>query len=239
VELMRRFAQRLGVSYEFVQTGWAEALPELVGRRARRRGPEQGQRARVIIRGDVVATGMTRLGGRSPGVVFSTPVLPAQVWVVAAADSTVSPIRPSGRLEEDIRAVKARLAGRALLAVPGTSLDPSLYGLAKTGARLRLLKLQLDEVAPALIQGEAELALLEVEDATTALERYPGRIKVIGPVSGQQAMAVAFRAGAPQLREAFEAFLAEAHRDGSYDGLVAAYFPGAPAYFREFFAEPF
>ena len=95
--------------------------------------------------------------------------------------------------------------------------------------------LRLDEVAPAVIQGEGDLALLDVADAMVALQRFPGKLKVIGPVSVRQHMAVAFRPGAPRLREAFEAFLAEARRDGTYHTLVAAYFPEAPVYFRDFF----
>ena len=82
---------------------------------------------------------------------------------------------------------------------------------------------------------DVDLALLDVADAMVALQRFPGKLKVIGPVSVRQHMAVAFRPGAPRLREAFEAFLAEARRDGTYHTLVAAYFPEAPVYFRDFF----
>ncbi len=32
VELVRRFAQKLGVRYEYVETDWPAALPDLVGR---------------------------------------------------------------------------------------------------------------------------------------------------------------------------------------------------------------
>ncbi len=133
--------------------------------------------------------------------------------------------------------MKALLAGKAVLGVSETCLEPSLYGLENTGARIQLRKLRLDEVAPALIQGDGDLALLDVADAMVALERFPGKIKVIGPVSPPQTMAVAFRPGAPRLREAFEEFLSAARKDGSYAALVQAYYPEAPVYFREFFAK--
>ncbi len=235
VELIRRFAQRLGVEYQFVETDWPEVLGDLTGRRVTAQHPDpEGARA-VPIRGDVVATGMTVLPWRGRSVAFSSAVFPTQVWVVARADSPLAPIQPSGVLQTDINAVKALLSGRALLGVPETCLDPSLYKLEGTGVRVLLRQLRLDEVAPALIQGEGELALLDVADAMVALQRWPGKMKVIGPVSVPQSMAVAFRRDAPRLREEFEAFLVEIRRDGTYGALIATYFPEAPVYFRDFF----
>lgn len=237
VELARRFAQRLGVSYQYVETDWPEVLGDLIGRRVSPQHPEPGSARPVPIRGDLVATGMTVLPWRERSVAFSSPVFPTQVWVVARAGSPLSPIRPTGRLGDDIAAVKALLAGSTLLGVPETCLDPLLYKLEASRARFQLRQLRLDEVAPALIQGESDLALLDVADAMVALQRYPGRMKVIGPVSAPQSMAVAFRRDAPRLREEFEAFLADIRRDGTYDELIATYFPEAPVYFREFFAK--
>ncbi len=236
VELMRRFALRLGVRYEFIETDWDAVLGDLVGHRVSAQHPDLDGARAVPIRGDVVATGMTVLPWRVRSVAFSTPVFPTQVWVVARADSPVTPIRPSGRLQQDIAAVRARLAGRSLLGVSETCLDPALYKLDGTGVKPLLRRLRLDEVAPALIQGEGDLALLDVADAMVALQRYPGKVKVIGPVSAPQSMAVAFRRDAPRLREEFQAFLADIRRDGTYDALIATYFPEAPVYVREFFA---
>lgn len=236
VELVKRFATSLGVRYEFVQTDWPDALPDLTGRRVSSARPALAGAAPVPVRGDVIASGLTVLPWRARVAAFSTPVFPTQVWVVAGADSPLRPIVPSGRLEADIAAVRQRLEGRSLLAVADTCLDPRLYGLEHTGARVVLRKIRLDEVAPALIKGEGELALLDVADAMIALQKFPGRLKVIGPISERQVMAVAFRRDAPRLREAFEAFLAGARRDGTYDRLVKEYFPEAPVFFPDFFA---
>ncbi len=236
VELVRRFARHLGVEYQFVETDWAQALGDLTGRQVSPRRPDPATARRVPVRGDVVATGMTVLPWRERSVAFSTPVFPTQVWVVARADAPVVPIRPTGRLQDDIAAVKALLGRRSVLGVSETCLDPALYRLEETGARPLLRRLRLDEVAPAMIQGEGDVALLDVADAMVAMQRYPGKMKVIGPVSAPQSMAVAFRRDAPRLRQEFEAFLAGIRRDGTYDRLVARYFPEAPVYFREFFA---
>jgi ABC-type amino acid transport substrate-binding protein len=236
VELMQRFAARLGVAYQFVQTDWPAVLPDLTGRAVTAAAPDLGGAARVAIRGDVVATGLTVLPWRGRAVAFSTPVFPTQVWVVARADAPVQPIKPSGSLERDIAAVRALLDGRALLGVAATCLDPGLYGLERTRARIVLKKVRLDEVAPILIAGEGDLALLDVADAMIALQKWAGKLKVIGPISPRQEMAVAFRRDAPALRDAFETFLAEARGSGAYDALVRKYFPEAPTYFPEFFA---
>jgi ABC-type amino acid transport substrate-binding protein len=236
VELMRLFAARLGVSYQFVETDWPVLIPDLIGHGVTAATPDPSSAPRQAVRGDVIATGLTVLPWRARAVSFSTPVFPTQVWVVARADSPIQPIKPSGSLERDIATVRALLDGRALLGVSATCLDPALYGLERTRARIVLKKVRLDEVAPVLIGGEGDLALLDVADAMIALQKWSGKLKVIGPISARQEMAVAFRRDAPALRAAFEAFLAEARRSGAYDALVHKYFPEAPVYFPEFFA---
>jgi len=236
VELMKLFAARLGVSYEFVQTDWPVLLPDLTGRLVSAAAPDLESAPRVAVRGDVIATGLTVLPWRGQAVAFSTPVFPTQVWVVARADAPIQPIKPSGSLDQDIAAVRALVDGRTLLGVSATCLDPTLYGLEKTRARIVRKKLRLDEVAPVLIGGEGDVALLDVADAMIALQKWAGRLKVVGPISQRQEMAVAFRRDAPALRAAFEAFLLEARASGAYAALVRKYFPEAPVYFPEFFA---
>lgn len=234
VELMQAFAKKLGVRYEFVATDWTTAFGDLTGRKVTAKVglPEAPV---VPIKGDVLANGVTFLPWREKAAAFSTPYFPTQVWVMARADSPVQPIRPSGSVEKDIQAVRALLSKRSLLGVPSTCLDPGLYQLESTGAKVTSLKLQLNEVAPALLKGDGELSLLDVADAMIALEKWPAALKVIGPISERQDMAVAFRKDQPQLRAAFDAFLAQARRDGTYRRLVAKYFPEAPVYFPEAF----
>jgi ABC-type amino acid transport substrate-binding protein len=236
VELMQQFATTLGVRYEFVETDWPAVIPDLVGRQVSASATDLAATATAPVRGDVIATGLTVLPWRSRVVAFSSPVFPTQVWVVARADARLEPIKPSGDLERDIAAVRALLDGRELLGVAATCLDPKLYALEKTRARLVLKQVRLDEVAPLLINGQGQLALLDVADAMIALQKWAGQLKVIGPISARQEMAVAFRRDAPELKGAFEAYLREAHRSGAYAGLVKKYFPEAPIYFREFFA---
>jgi ABC-type amino acid transport substrate-binding protein len=235
VELMRLFAARLAVRYEYVRSDWPAVVPDLVGRRVSAAAPDPALAPPAPLRGDVIAMGMTVLPWRQRSIAFSSPVFPTQVWVMARADSPVKPIKPAAAIEDDIAAVKALLAGRTLLGVASTCLDPSLYALEKTGAKLAMRKVQLDEVAALLIGGDGELALLDVADAMIALQKWPGQIKIIGPISARQAMGVAFRKDAPRLRAAFEEFLAGAQRDGTYVRLVQKYFPEAPLYFPEFF----
>jgi ABC-type amino acid transport substrate-binding protein len=238
VDLMKLFAHRLGVRYEYVPTGWPAALPDLIGRRVSATSVDAQHEPAVPVRGDVVATGMTRLPWRERAAAFSASYFPTQVWVIARAESPIQPIKPSALVEKDIAAVKALLAGRTLLGVPSTCLDPSLYALENTRAKLVLKKLQLDEVAAVLVKGEAELTLLDVADAMIALQKWAGKLKVIGPISPRQEMGVAFRKDAPRLRAAFDAFLTDVRRDGTYERLVKRYFPEAPIYFPDFFGVP-
>jgi len=236
VELMKRFAEHLGVRYQYVKTDWDEAIGDLTGKKVKPR-PGGGFEvvAEVPVRGDVIANGMTVIPWREQVIAFSVPTFPSQVWLVARSDSPLKPITPSGSIEQDIAAVKKLLRDRSLLCKENTCLDPALYQLDATGARIRLFPGNLNELAPALLNGEAEVTLLDVPDALVAIEKWPGRIKVIGPVSAVQDMAVAFRRDAPGLRGAFDAFLADLKRSGAFRAIAMKYYPYVQDYYPGFF----
>ncbi len=168
---------------------------------------------------------------------FSIPTFPSQIWLVARADSKAKPIRPSANVDEDIARSKALMTNRKVFALKKTCLDPDLYNLSATGAQVVCFAGKLNELAPAVIKGEAEMTILDVPDALVALQKWPGKIKVIGPVSRRQEMGVAFPKTSPQLREAFNRFFRQSRKDGSYDRIVKKYYPTAFASFPDFFKE--
>jgi ABC-type amino acid transport substrate-binding protein len=77
--------------------------------------------------------------------------------------------------------------------------------------------------------------LLDVPDAILDLQKWAGRIKVIGPISEVQDLAAAFPKSSPQLRDEFNVYLEKIRADGSYDKLVRKYYPGIQRYFPVFF----
>jgi ABC-type amino acid transport substrate-binding protein len=238
VELIQGFAAELGVRYEFVETTWREAFGDLTGRNARGAGSEAELLDETPVRGDLLANGVTILDWRRQVVEFSDPTFPSGVWLIARADASLEPIRPTGSLGSDIGLVKAAINGRSVLALEDTCLDPRLYAVRETGAEVRLLPhvRNLNEMAPAVLRGDAEASLLDVPDALVAMEKWPGELKVIGPVSESQHMAVAFRKDSLQLREAFNQYLRRIRSDGSYLALVQKYYPAVPDYYPDFFA---
>jgi ABC-type amino acid transport substrate-binding protein len=238
VELIRGFADHLGLRYQHVTSDWATVFGDLTGRHARRDGDTAARWGSVPVRGDLVANGMTVLDWRRQVVDFSDPTFPSGVWLLARAESPLSPIRPSGRLQRDILATKSSLDGVSVLALANTCLDPGLYRLESTRAEVRLAPAErkLNEMIPALLNRDADTTLLDVPDALVALERWPGQIKVIGPISGRQEMAVAFAPGASDLRRAFNDYLAQIKADGSYQRLVRKYYPAVFDFFPDFFA---
>jgi len=240
VEMIQGFARELGVNYELVETDWQHVFGDLTGRHARREGKNAQLLEATPIRGDLAANGMTMLDWRAQIVDFSRPTFPSGVWLIARADSTLSPIIPVNNLTVDIAQVKNKLSGRSVLALVNTCLDPSLYQLDKTGADIRLQPegRKLNELVPAILNQDAESTLLDVPDALIALERWPGRIKVVGPISGEQRMAVAFPKNTPELRTAFNAYLHRIRSDGTYNQLVKKYYPAVFRYYSDFFAAP-
>ena len=238
VELMQLFAAHLGVEYQWVQTSWSEVFGDLTGQKVQ---PTKDKGVEVIgetsVRGDIIANGLTILDWRMQVVQFSNPTFPTGVWLIARADSPIKPIEPSGDIETDIRRVKNLLAGRSVLTMAGTCLDPSLYGLASTQAEIRFhtASENLNEIAPAIINGAAEATLLDVPDALVALQAWPGDIKIIGPVSSNQFMGAAVAKSSPELLAAFNRFFQELRTSGTYDELVKKYYPSVYLYLGDFF----
>ena len=237
VELMRLFAKHLGVRYVLVKTSWSEAFGDLTGRQVRQEGDEVVVIGKAAIRGDVLANGLTVLPFREKIINYSTPTFPTGVWLIARADSPLKPITPSGNIENDIKKVMELLPGRSVLTMKGTCLDADLYNLSATGAKIILhtASENLNDVAPAIINGAAEATLLDVPDALVALQKWPGEIKVIGPVSPRQLMGVGFAKSSNELRKAFNEFFQTHMKDGTYEGLVRKYYPTVFLYFNDFF----
>lgn len=235
VELVQLFAKHLDVKYEYIKTNWKNVIPDLAGKKVRPKGKDIEILGDAPVRGDIIANGLTILPWRKKIVDYSTPTFPTQVWLIARADSPIKPIKPSGNISKDIPAVKALLRGHSVLGVPNTCLDPSLYGLKETGADVRLFDGNLNELAPAIINRDAETTILDVSDALGALEKWPGKIKVIGPVSHMQEMGCGFRKASPLLRDAFNRFFQECKKGGTYLRLVKKYYPAVFRYYPEFF----
>lgn len=239
VEIMQGFAGHLGVRYEFVPTAWQTAFGDLTGRDARN-GPDGAEWLGTSdIRGDVIANGLTILPWRQQIIDYSDPTFPTGVWLLARAESHIAPISPSGRIEQDIVEVKRSMNGISVLAQESTCLDPSLYRLSETHAEIRLAgdEVRPDEFAPALLNEAADTTLLDVPDTLIALDKWPGRFKVIGPVSEDQFMGAGFRKTSPQLRMEFNRYFAMIKRNGTYRNLVEKYFPSAFHYYPAFFDE--
>lgn len=237
VELIRAFALSLGVRYEYVKADWDTVVPDLIGRKVAVTGGTAVLGDPSPRRGDLIANGFTMLAWRKEVLDFSSPTFPSQIWLMARADSKVKPIRPTGDITRDILLTREVMAGRRVLALPGTCLDPALYRLSETGAEVVCFAGKLNELTPALLKGDAELTILDVPDALVSLQKWGGKVKVIGPVSDRQMMGVAFPKDSPRLRAAFDAFLRQSWKDGTYRNLVKKYYPTVSVYFPEFFRD--
>lgn len=237
VALMQMFARHLGVRYEYVPSDWGTVVQDVTGKKVQTKGDEVEILGEAPVRGDLIANGFTVLPWREKVLLFSAPTFPSQIWLVARSDSKVQPIKPSGNIEKDVARTKALMKGRNVMALQKTCLDPSLYNLQATGANVILFDGKLNELAPAVISGKAEMTILDVPDALVALEKWPGKIKILGPVSPRQDMGVAFRKDAPELRRRFNAFLAKMRADGSFQALARKHYPFVHSYYPEFFTQ--
>lgn len=237
VELVQGFAEHLGVRYEFVQTDWSTAFGDLVGRHAERDGAGVRWLDPAPIRGDILANGVTILPWREQVAAFSVPTFPSGIWLMARADTPLRPITPAGSLDQDIAQVRQLLDGVSVLALENTCLDPGLYDLEETGANVVLADrtLNLNDMAPAILDRAAQTTILDVPDALVALARWPGDLAVLGPISEEQRMAAAFRNSSPDLLDAFNEYFERLWRDGRYHSMVKRYFPEVFSHYSDFF----
>jgi glutamine transport system substrate-binding protein len=238
VELVQGFARSLGVRYRLVLSDFSTVTRDLLGQAPVAQGQQVQLRGSYEVRGDLVAAGFTVLPWRERVMLFSAPTFPTQVMLVARADSPARPIVPSNDIPTDIERTRALIGRGTVLVMPGTCLDPALYGLSGQGLRLRPFTRSnnLNELVPALLQGDADFSLLDMSSAVLDLDKWAGQIKLLGPVSPLQTMAAAFAPRSPELRQAFNAYLGELQRSGAYARLIDKYYPGIQRSFPAFFS---
>jgi ABC-type amino acid transport substrate-binding protein len=237
VDLVRGFAHEIGVRYTLVYTDFYTVLRDLLGHDVVNRGGVVTLEGEHPVRGDMIATGFTVLPWREQVVLYSEPTFPSQVLLVARASSPYAPIKGGPDLAQDIAETKGLIGNHSLLVMERTCLDPANYDLKGKGLDLRAYtrSTNLNEMVPALLNGEAEFTLLDVPDALLDLQKWAGKIKVLGPISPEQTLAAAFPKTSPELRDAFNRYLRRVRADGSYDALVAKYYTGVRRYFPAFF----
>jgi ABC-type amino acid transport substrate-binding protein len=235
VEIAQLFAKHIGVRYEYVKTSWESVVPDLVGKTVKPKGDDVEILTDSPVKGDMVANGFTVLPWREKILNFSTPTFPTQIILVAQAASTLKPIKPSGDVAKDIEQVKKLTKNRTVLGVENTCLDPALYNLSEAGAKVKNFTGAIDDLASAVVKGEAETSIMEMPDALLALKKYSGKIKIIGPLSPVQEMAAGFAKDASQLLAEFNKFLVQCKKDGTYRQLVKKYYPSAISFYATFF----
>lgn len=237
VELIQGFASYLGVEYKFQKTDWNSAFGDLTGQNVKSKDDDIILLDKTQIKGDLIANGLTVLPWREKAVAFSMPTFPSSVWLIAKSNSSINPIIPSNSLKKDIEKVKSLLKDKNILTRPNTCLDASLYNISSYNANVLIHpeSKSIIEMIPAIINTTDDLTLLDVPDALIALEKWQGEIKIIGPVSQNQDMAVGFRKDSPKLLKAFNDYMTKIKADGTYHKLVEKYYPAVFDYYEEFF----
>ena len=230
VEILKMYAAEIGVRYKHVHTSWEAVISDLSGKTIIPKGDEVEILGESPVKGDIIGNGLTVLPWRKKVIHFSVPYFPSAIWVVARADSELKPIKPSGDQAQDVALTKKLLTGRQVLGIRDTCLDPDLYNLQGCSPRYKD-GLQLNDLPAAIIQGEYELTLQDAPDALLALANNPGKVKVIGPITEEQAMAFGISKDSPELLESFNAFLQRLKDSGKLRELIIKYYPLITDYF--------
>lgn len=229
-EIIKLYAEEIGVTYKYIKSSWATVISDVSGKEVLPKGDEVDIIGESEVTGDIIGNGLTFLPWRAKVIDYSLPYFPTAIWVVARADSDLKPIPPSDDIKSDVEATKALLMGREVLGVRNTCVDPKLYDLKEVTSRYKE-NIGLNDLAPAVIKGDAALCILDVPDTLVALEKYPGMIKVLGPITEKQYMAFGISKDSPELLASFNAFLAKLQKNGKLRELIVNYYPMITYYF--------
>lgn len=240
VELVRGFAMHLGVRYSLVMSTFRTATRDLIGADLR---PSPAGTLRVgsyPVRGDLLAAGFTRLPWREEAMRFSSPTFPSQVFLVAPVGNRARPITPSSSPTEDVARTRALIGQQTVLVMKGTLLDPASLGLDPAQVRLHFHggDGNFNELIPAMLKGDADLALVDLPNALFEQPRWGAQMKILGPLTLPLELAVAFPKHSPQLHAAFDEYLAELRADGRFERLVHKYYPTARRQYPGYFGAP-
>ncbi len=235
VELIKGFCNELGVKYVFVNSSWNTVISDLIGKTFLVQNGNVKKLGNVPVRGDLIANGLTILPWREKLLSFSDPVFPTQVMIVSSIESRLKTIKNGHDISQDIKSSVSQLNGIRLLGKYNTCLDIKLYDVKGVDVHFVDFPGNLNDLIPAVIAGKADATLLDMPDILIGLSKWPGKIKVIGPVSDEQAMAVAFTKDACKLRERFNAYLKRIKADGTYYDLVMKYYPLIMQFKPDFF----
>ena len=189
VELLKLFAQHLGVRYRFVPTTWEAGPGELIGRKVSLQGGQAVLGPPTPVKGDVWAGGGHRAALAAGRILaFSlTPPFPIRCgWWPGPRLRLMRPIKPQrrrcprrGRGEGGSWPRSACCASSRHL--PGRQGVCAWTSEARSCSRT--FQGKVSEIVPALIKGEAEAVLQDAPDAVMSLAKWPGQLKIIGPVS--------------------------------------------------------
>lgn len=232
VEIIRLFSKHLGVEYQFIQSDWNEIIQALIGKKFRVLSDDTIQFLgnSVEIKGDLISTGLTVLPWRKKLIAYSQPTFPTQVWAIAKRGNL-------GKVSTDFPTqseFKNWLAGYTILGKADTCLDPKLYGLE---ARVKYFQGSVNDIALAVLEGQADYSILDCPDTLVALRKWPKELKVIGAISEVQSMGVGFRPTSTALRDEFDRFFEKIKDNGTYYRIVKKYYPDIFFYFPEAFRQ--
>lgn len=231
-EILKLYAQRIGVKYQYVKTDWDNVIGDLSGKKVSVKDGKAEVIADVPVRGDIIGNGLTVIPWRKQVIDYSTPYFPNVIWVLARTDSPLHPIKPTKDLKKDVEATRSILKGRDVLGIKNTCVDLSLYNLEDVRPVYKE-GVTLNDLAAVLVKGDAEISILDVPDSLVALSKFPGKIKVLGAITEKQDMGFGISKDSPKLKESFNQFLAELKTSGKLSELIKAYYPGIENYFPE------
>ncbi|MGN1098115.1 MAG: basic amino acid ABC transporter substrate-binding protein [Clostridia bacterium] len=158
---------------------------------------------------DFTAAGMSVTEERKKNVDFSDPYYTSRQVIVVPVDSTI--------------AGKEDLEGKTVAVQEGTTGEAMVVDEANA-ASVASFKKNAD-VAMEVLNGRADAFVLDEEPAKAIVSKNADKIKVLDVEFGTEEYAIAVQKGNTELLDIVNATIREMMEDGTYDEMIAKYFP--------------
>lgn len=158
---------------------------------------------------DFSAAGMSVTEERKKSVDFSVPYYTSRQVIVVPADSEI--------------ASKEDLAGKIVAVQEGTTGESMVVDEANASSVASFKKNA--DVALEVLNGRADAFVLDEEPSKAIVEKNEGKLKILDVEFGTEEYAIAVNKGNTELLEIVNATINEMMEDGTYDEMIAEYFP--------------
>lgn len=223
IELIKKFCNYRNLSYEYVESDFKSIENDLSGTEV------------TGDIGDIISCGYVRENIDLNKFTYSESILPTQMVILSSANSYIDPIIPTGNTLRDVELTYSKISNISIASIPNTMFDIFDYCLKDKCGEIISFQGKVCELPFFMDINNIDAIMLTIQAAECILTKYPGKYKIIGPVSDQLTISAIFKASDKNLIKDFDRFMRMIKSSGEFIKLVRKYYPNMIDIYPRFF----